>query len=136
LEKRKGADTGIDGKLFFHDEPRGETKQIIFSVKSGKLKATDVRDLRGVIEREKAQIGVLVSLERPTDKMRAEAASAGFYKSPWGNHPRLQLLQVDQILEGKRVDCPPLGQVNVTFKKGTKSDVASASSEQLSIPLE
>lgn len=34
---------------------------IIFSVKGGKLKATDVRDLRGVLEREIAEIGVLLS---------------------------------------------------------------------------
>lgn len=76
-----------------------------------------MRDLRGVIEREHAEIGVLVSLGKPTDKMRAEAATAGFYKSLWGQHPKLQLLQVDDILQGTRVDCPPLRQVNVTFKK-------------------
>ena len=35
-EQKKGADRGIDGRLYFHDEGRnGKTKQIIFSVKSG-----------------------------------------------------------------------------------------------------
>ena len=56
--------------------------KIILSVKGGDLKATDVRDLRGVIEREKAEIGVLLTLEEPTKPMRAEAASAGCYKQP------------------------------------------------------
>ncbi len=57
LERKKGADQGIDG-LYFHDEPRGgRTKQIILSVKAGHLQAAHVRDLRGVSEREKAEIG-------------------------------------------------------------------------------
>ncbi len=67
IEEKKGADKGIDGRLFFHDEgPSGSTKTIIFSVKGGHLKATDLRDLRGIVDREKAAIGVLVALEEPT----------------------------------------------------------------------
>ena len=116
-EQKKGADKGIDGRLYFHDEAEGgKTKQIIFSVKGGNLKAPDVPDLRGVIEREKAEIGVLLTLEEPTKAMRTEAASAGFYDSPgWGKkYPRLQILTVGELLGGKRVDCPP---GNVTFKR-------------------
>ena len=52
IEQKKGADKGIDGRLFFFDDPHsGKAKLIVFSVKSGHLKATDVRDLRGVIDR-------------------------------------------------------------------------------------
>ena len=47
-----------------------------------------VRDLRGVVDREKAEIGVLITLEDATRPMLTEAASADFYKSPWGSHPR------------------------------------------------
>lgn len=135
-EKKKGADTGIDGKLFFHDDSRGGTKQMIFSVKSGKLKATDVRDLRGVIEREGAQIGVLVTMQAPTNGMRAEAASAGFYKSHWGNHSRLQVLTIEDILNGRRVDSPPLGLVNVTFKRASAEtpDRADDTQTELQFP--
>ena len=50
--------------MYFHDEPKA-TKQIIFSVKAGSLHANYVRDLRGVIEREKAAIGVLITMEQP-----------------------------------------------------------------------
>ena len=95
FEQKKGADKGIDGRLYFHDEAdnaRSKTKQIVISVKSGKVGVKDVRDLRGVVEREKAQIGVLISMEKPTSAMRKEAASAGFYKSPWGKHPIMQIL--------------------------------------------
>jgi site-specific DNA-methyltransferase (adenine-specific) len=82
-EKKKGADQGIDGRLYFHDEPRGgKTKQIIFSVKAGHVQSAYVRDLRGVIEREEAQIGVLISMEAPTKPMLKEAAEAGSTSLP------------------------------------------------------
>jgi hypothetical protein len=120
-EQKKGADKGIDGRLYFHDEAQGgKTKQVIFSVKGGKLKASDVRDLRGVIEREHAEIGALLTLDEATKAMRTEAASAGFYDSPgWGKkYSRLQILTVAEMLGGKRVDCPP---GNVTFKRAPKA---------------
>ena len=117
-ENKKGADRGIDGRLYFHDDQRtGETKQIILSVKSGHIPANHIRELRGVIEREGAQIGVLLTLEPPTRMMRAEAASAGFYNSPfYSRHPRLQIITVEEMLVGKRIDYPQT-QVNVTYKK-------------------
>jgi DNA modification methylase len=118
VDEKKGADKGIDGRTYlrFGDS----TCQIIFSVKGGKLKATDIRDLRGVIDREKADIGVLMSFESPTKLMKAEAASAGFYKSPWGDHPRLQLLTVGELLAGASVDAPKTAGVNQTYKQAPR----------------
>lgn len=123
-EQKKGADRGIDGRLYFHDEPdnsKSKTKQIVISVKSGKIGVKDVRDLRGVLERETAQIGVLISMERPTNAMRKEAASAGFYKSPWRKHPVMQILTVEELLKGKKIDYPDFPGVNVTFKRAPKA---------------
>lgn len=128
-EEKKGADKGIDGRLLFHDEENGRTKQIILSVKSGHLSAPYVRDLRGVIEREKAELGVLIALEEPTKLMMAEAAAAGFYKSPWGNHPRLQILTIAELLNGKRIDYPPT--INVTHKRAPRAEAAMP--EQLAL---
>jgi site-specific DNA-methyltransferase (adenine-specific) len=131
-EEKKGADKGIDGRLYFHDEGlSGRTKQVILSVKSGKLKATDVRDVRAVIEREKAEIGVLLSMETPTRPMRAEAASAGFYKSSWGEHPRIQLLTVAELLEGKGIDYPAPRQTNITIKRAERAQVKDAENGSL-----
>ncbi|OHB53909.1 MAG: DNA methylase [Planctomycetes bacterium GWF2_50_10] len=124
VEQKKGADRGIDGRIYFHDETdsaKASTKQIILSVKAGHVTASYVRDLRGVIEREKAQIGVLISMEEPTAPMRKEAAAAGFYKSPWGTHPLMQLITIEELLAGKRIDYPPSKQVNTTFKKAPKA---------------
>jgi site-specific DNA-methyltransferase (adenine-specific) len=134
VEQKKGADKGIDGRIYFHDEGQGkDTKQIIISVKAGALHPTYVRELRGVLEREQAQIAVLLSLEDPTKPMRKEAASGGFYASHWGQHPRIQLLTVGELLAGKRIDCPPLRQTNRTFKQAPRADTYDG--EQESLPL-
>ncbi len=131
---KRGADKGIDGRLYFHDQPGSPTKQIIFSVKAGGVSVSHVRDLRGVIEREKAEIGVLLSFEEPTRQMREETASAGYYTSPWGRHPRLQLLTVADLLQGARVDYPPASQTNVTFAKAPRSRGEQAATLPLEIP--
>ena len=125
VEEKKGADKGIDGRLYFHDEARGgKTKQIIFSVKAGQVSVSHIRDLRGVVERENAQIGVLITMLLPTKGMRDEALSAGFYESPtWQKrYPRIQILTVEDLMRGKGVDCPPLKLTNVTFKKAPKAE--------------
>lgn len=127
---KKGGDRGIDGRLYFHDEPGGQTKQIVFSVKAGHLVPAFVRDLEAVVDREKAQIGVLLSLDEPTSGMRAEAAGFGFYESPWGTrHPRLQMLTVGQLLEGKRIDYPAIAGANVTFKRAARASTSAESLE-------
>lgn len=119
---RKGADKGIDGRLFFHDDKSGKSKQVILSVKAGEhLNVAQVRDLRGVIEREKAEIGVLLSMETPSKPMLKEAAEAGFYKSPHLDEkfPRIQILTVEQLLGGEQMKYPRW--VDATFKKAPKA---------------
>jgi len=119
VEEKKGADKGIDGRIYFH-AGESKTRQIVLSVKAGHVSVSHVRDLRGVVEREQADIGVLISLEEPTAPMRKEAASAGFYTSPWRKHPRLQLLTIDELLTGRGIDRPP-AQTSVTFKRAPKA---------------
>ncbi len=120
-EGKKGADQGIDGRIYFHDGDTAKTKQIVISVKAGKLHAPYVRDLRGVVEREQAALGVLLTLNAPTQPMRTEAASAGFYASPWGQHPRVQILTVGELLAGKKLDAPPPRQTSRTYKRAPKA---------------
>lgn len=133
VEQKKGADKGIDGRLYFHDEiAGGKTKQIVLQVKAGHVGVAYVRDLRGVLDRETAEIGVLITLEEPTQPMRTEAASAGFYDSPgWGKrYPHLQILTVNELLEGKGIDYPPSREVNVTFKKAPRAKAESTKENQ------
>lgn len=84
-------------------------KNVIFSVKGGGATSGHVRDLRGVIERQRATIGVFVRLGKPTKEMEKEAASAGFYVSPFGGtkYPRLQIITAAGIIDGKDVAMPP-----------------------------
>jgi DNA modification methylase len=131
-EPKKGMDRGVDGRLYFHDERVGDSKQIIFSVKSGKLSPSYVRDLRGVIERDRAQIGVLITLHKPTAEMLKDAAAAGFYVSAWGKHPRIQIINVERLLSGETINRPPTREVDPTLKKRTRSVAAAA--EQLRLP--
>lgn len=130
VDQKKGADKGIDGRLYFHDGSQ-KTRHIIISVKGGKLKATDLRDLRGVVDREKADIGVLLAFEPPTKPMRTEAASGGFYESPWGKHPKLQILTVAELLDGRGIDYPRTAGVNQTFKKAPKARKAEGTNKGL-----
>lgn len=118
-DEKKGADGGIDGRLYFKDGGE-KSRQIIFSVKGGKLKADDLRALYAVVDKQKADIGVLISFDAPTKPMRADAASLGFYESPWGKHPKIQLLTVAELLDGKSVDYPKTAGVNQTYKQAPK----------------
>jgi site-specific DNA-methyltransferase (adenine-specific) len=105
---KKGADQGIDGIINFFDD--GNTpKRVLVPVKSGKVSSRDIRDLVGTLDREKAQIGVFLTLEEPSGPMKKEAVSAGYYRSQgWGrDFPRMQILTVEQLLHGAQVEMPP-----------------------------
>ena len=116
-DKKKGADTGIDGYISFFDDNSGKAKRIIVQVKSGQVGAAHVRDLKGTLEREKAAIAVLVTLEEPTKPMKTEAVSAGFYDSEHfkGEYPRVQILTIRELLDGAKVRFPQMG-MGATFK--------------------
>lgn len=128
---KKGADRGIDGQIVFIDDRAEKPKRIIVQVKSGHVSASVIRDLRGVIEREGAEIGVLITLEPPSQPMKAEAAAAGYYKPKEWNRsfPRLQILTVEGLLAGvERLDMPPSV---TTFKTAPKEKSAPAEQKPL-----
>lgn len=123
-EGKKGADKGIDGRILFFESPSDKkAKQIIISVKSGKVSSSHIRDLKGVLVREKAAIGVYISLNPPTKDMIEEAASAGFYKSGElgsTSYPKIQILTIEDLLGGKGISSPRYQKTregDVTFKR-------------------
>lgn len=128
---KKGADRGVDGRLTFHLDAKGKYGTALISVKGGHLKASDVRDLRGTVEREHAAFGVLLSLEAPTKPMRTEAAAAGFFETPWGTFPRLQLLTVEQLLAGERIRYPEVTHGNVSFKRAKRAAPSTGTAPDL-----
>lgn len=107
---KKGSDQGMDGVIPFVGNAKGEYNRAIVQVKSGGVKSGDIRDLRGVVEREKdSPIGIFITLEAPSKDMLREAVSAGFYTSPlWRqSYPKIQILTVEEILNGAKVQMPP-----------------------------
>jgi site-specific DNA-methyltransferase (adenine-specific) len=121
-DKKKGPDSGVDGVIHFDDDNSGKYKKVVIQVKSGHVTAAQVRDLKGVLEREKAPIGALLSLKPPTRPMQEEAAAAGFYEPahfPGHRFPRLQILTIAELLGGKELEYPRFAPSG-TFKKAAR----------------
>jgi len=106
-DRRKGADRGIDGSIGFM-EAGGRARRIVVQVKSGHVNAAHIRDLKGTMEREKAEMGLFITLEPPTPPMQTEAVSAGFYHSELWNedYPRVQICTIEDLLAGKQPSLP------------------------------
>jgi len=107
--KKEGSDKGIDGVIPFFAGPKEDYKRAIVSVKGGEhVGVAMVRDLKGVLEREKEPIAVLLTLAPPTKDMVVEAAAAGFYESEFWERkfPRLQIMTIEEMLGGKKPDMP------------------------------
>jgi site-specific DNA-methyltransferase (adenine-specific) len=119
--KKKGADTGIDGVIYFQDD-KGAAKKVIVSVKGGEnVGVTMVKDLIATVQREEAQIGLFVTLANPTEPMKKEAVSAGYYDSQFGAFPKIQILTIEDLLnekEGPRY--PDMARGGLNFKKAKK----------------
>jgi len=122
---KKGGDTGIDGKLYFRTPGGERLETVIVSVKGGKqLNPGMIRDLDSVVGREKAAIGVFVSLEPPTSGMRQEAAKHGFYEYGPQRFSRIQLLTVEEILNGRQPEMPS-GAANVSLEARAQASLAT-----------
>ena len=110
--KKKGSDKGIDGVIpfFAGNAPlKSEYARAIVSVKGGEhAGVAAIRDLKGVLDREKEPIGILLTLNPPTKDMITEAAASGFYESDFWKrkYPRLQIITVLDLLNGKRPEMP------------------------------
>jgi DNA modification methylase len=108
--EKKGADRGIDGRITFTIGPNGEMGQALVSVKSGHVNSSMIRDLKGTIEREGAQIGLFITLEEATREMQLEATTAGVYTSPIDgrDYPRIQILTIRELLDEHKKPILPL----------------------------
>lgn len=119
--KKKGADGGIDGLIYFRSDAK-TTERAVVSVKGGdNVGVPMIRDLKGVMDREKAPIGVFLTLVPPTRPMETEAASAGFYELNDRRYPRLQIITIEQALAGKK-PAIPLIDTGAAFKRATREE--------------
>lgn len=122
--KKKGADGGIDGLIYF--KPDGKrTEKALVSVKGGKnVDVKMIRDLHSAMEREKAPFGVFICAGLPTKPMEREAASVGQWQNEYTgrSHPRLQILTLAELFKGKRPDIP---WVDASVMKAAKREDTS-----------
>jgi site-specific DNA-methyltransferase (adenine-specific) len=122
-DKKKGADEGQDGFIYFRDVFTGKQRKVIVSVKSGHVGAKDIRDLKGVIVREKADFGAFITLELPTNPMVKEGLKTGFFeiKIPDGilSFPKLQILTINDLLNGKSLMLPDLSAFRMRITKNS-----------------
>ena len=122
--RRKGADAGVDGYIKFFDDDSGKAKTVLVQVKSGHVQRGVIATLKGDMEREKTEMGLLVTLEPPTAPMEQEAAAAGFYvPEHFPNHqfPRVQIATIEELLSGKSPTLPHLGLAAApTFRRAPR----------------
>jgi len=126
INEKKGADGGIDGTAFLLDfNKKGEQdhKEILFSVKSNKsLSPSVVRDLNGTIEREGAVMGFLITLYKAENLVK-ESKKYGTYNNIMlgQTYPKIQVISVEEILEGKTMKIPTSLEVLKDAEKKSKS---------------
>ena len=121
-ERKKGADSGVDGYINFFDDNSGKAKRIIVQVKSGHVNRGQVATLKGDMEREKAELSLFLTLEPPTGPMLQEAAAAGFYEPehfPGYQFPRVQILTIEGLLDGKAAQYPRFAP-QATFRQAPR----------------
>jgi site-specific DNA-methyltransferase (adenine-specific) len=123
---RKGADTGIDGIIYF--KPDGKrTEKAIVEVKGGGTGVKDIGRLAQVMEREKAPLGVFVTAEMPTSAMIKDAAAVGRFEDEWGRtYPRLQIITLAEMFQGKKPDIPFVDPSSI--KRAKREDTARQAS--------
>lgn len=133
--KKKGSDTGIDGIMYFEDDlTTGKQEKIVIQVKAGKhVSSPHIRDLIGVLDREKAAIGVYISIEKPTKDMIEEARKAGVFESVNGKmYSRIQMLTIEEIMNGKQPEYPYRDSGGFTpFKRAVRQEKDKPESKDL-----
>jgi site-specific DNA-methyltransferase (adenine-specific) len=134
-DKKKGADRGIDGHIYFFDDGSSIAKKAIVQVKSGHVKREMIAALNSDRVRERAEVAVFITLEEPTAPMLKEASVVGFYEPeyfPGMAVPRIQVRSIADLLNGKKVNLPMVAPAS-TFKQSPKAVRTRA--DQLSINL-
>ncbi|MCY4287909.1 MAG: DNA methyltransferase [Aestuariivita sp.] len=108
---KRTADGGIDGRIYFDHPDHKDFQSMALEVKGGKNVGIAVlRELRGVIQTDQAQMAGLIVLNDPSDRQMASyrrfMAESGDLDVYGVLYPRFQILTVEQILKGERFKMP------------------------------
>lgn len=129
-EKMYGADKGIDGIIVINISEK-EFKKLLVQVKSGKVQRSDVATLKGDVEREQAIGGVLITLEEPTAPMKEEAVKSGFFEVLKQDYPKVQIITIKELFEGKKLNLPNYSGI---YKDAKETKILSSEKQKKLIP--
>lgn len=83
-----------------------------------KYQVSRVDGLHSAMEREKAPMGVFITKVNPTTVMEKEAAAVGRFEDEWGRtYPKLQIITLAELFQGKKPDIPFVDPASVKRAK-------------------
>jgi site-specific DNA-methyltransferase (adenine-specific) len=122
--KKKGADGGIDGIIYFKPDGKRTEKALVSVKGGGNVSVNMIRDLHSAMEREKAPMGVFITKVNPTTVMEKEAAAVGRFEDEWGRtYPKLQIITLAELFQGRKPDIPFVDPASV--KRAKREDEAA-----------
>jgi adenine specific DNA methylase Mod len=121
--KKKGADSGIDGLIYFKPDGKHTEKAIVSVKGGGSVSVPMIRELAHVVDREQAKVGIFLTLTAPTSPMQVEATKAGFYDTVYhGKVPKIQILTIAELFAGKKPQIPFIDPS--TFRRARQEETA------------
>lgn len=108
---RRSADGGVDGRLYFTVPREDSLQSMAIEVKGGESVGIDtLRQLRGVLDHDNAQMAGLILLHAPSPQRQRNferfIADTADYEVDGVSYPRMQILTVEEILKGQRFRTP------------------------------
>ena len=108
---KRSADGGIDGRVYFAVPHAQDLQSMVVEVKGGAtVSIRDLRALKGVLDYDTALMAGLITMQ-PLGATKARnfnrfTADAGSYEILGIEYPKMQMLSVGEILDGKRFKTP------------------------------
>ncbi len=111
MTTKRSADGGIDGRVYFAVPHAQELQSMVIEVKGGTNVGINVLwELKGVLDYDMVLMAGLITMQ-PIKETQARnfarfMADAGTLEILGIEYPRMQILSVGEILEGKRFQTP------------------------------
>ncbi len=139
-EQKRGPDRGVDGEMFFPNGPGRPWGRMLTSVKGGEsVGPAMVSEFAGVLDSERADLGLFICLYSPTKEMTRRAIAPGIVDTVHGEIPRLQIVAIEDWFKGNFPKLPPLEHLpSAAFSTIRRRNVPAAprpDPEQPELPL-
>ena len=119
-DKKKGADSGIDGYINFFDDNSGKAKRIVAQIKGGNATRNQIATLTRATWSAKKRKSACSSPSKPQpvgwSPKPLPPGSTPREHYPDSHYPRIQILTIEELLAGKRAEYPRLAP-EATFRR-------------------